>query len=80
MDQLPTNALFLLLTNSLMHSFEMAVLSEERKLALLWGQSKVPTKVIIETVAIQCFNCPKFSQALKLSQRSNNPDLFNETE
>lgn len=55
-------------------------MSEERKLALLWGQSKVPTKVITETVAIQCFNCPKFSQVLKLSQRSTNPDLFKETE
>ncbi|EPS4779706.1 hypothetical protein [Escherichia coli] len=59
---------------------QKSAMSEERKLALLWGQSKVPTKVITETVAIQCFNCPKFSQALKLSQRSNNPDLLKETE
>lgn len=33
LDQLPTNDLFLLLTNSLTHPLDMAALSEERTLA-----------------------------------------------
>lgn len=32
LDQLPTNALFLLLTNSLTHPLDMAALSEKRAL------------------------------------------------